>query len=74
MRPIAGASSAAVATKAPATPATWYRAKVRARRFANGVWWGLLTWVALITLASFRIQPHLKESFAAHPIAVSPAR
>jgi cytochrome d ubiquinol oxidase subunit II len=39
----------------------------RARRFARGVWWGLLTWVVLITLASFRIQPHLKESFAAHP-------
>jgi cytochrome d ubiquinol oxidase subunit II len=39
----------------------------RARRFANGVWWGLLAWVALITLASFRIQPHLKGSFAARP-------
>jgi cytochrome d ubiquinol oxidase subunit II len=39
----------------------------RARRFAKSVWWGLLAWVLLITLASFRIQPHLKERFAAHP-------
>jgi cytochrome d ubiquinol oxidase subunit II len=39
----------------------------RARRFAKAVWWGLLAWVVLITLASFRIQPHLKASFAAHP-------
>src|ERR1017187_6754355 len=41
--------------------------EVRARRFAKSVWWGLLILVVLITLASFRIQPHLKESFAAHP-------
>jgi len=39
----------------------------RARRFAHGVWWVLLPWVVLITFASFHIQPHLKESFAAHP-------
>jgi cytochrome d ubiquinol oxidase subunit II len=39
----------------------------RARRFAKGVWWGLLVWVILITLTSFRIQPHLKASFAARP-------
>ena len=39
----------------------------RARRFAKAVWWGLLVWVVLITLASFRVQPHLKERFAAHP-------
>jgi cytochrome d ubiquinol oxidase subunit II len=36
----------------------------RARRFAKSIWWGLLAWVVLITFASFRIQPHLKESFA----------
>src|SRR5450432_317210 len=41
--------------------------EVRARRFARGVWWGLLAWVVAITLASFRIQPHLKASFEAHP-------
>ena len=41
--------------------------EVRARRFAKSVWWGLLVLVVLITFASFRIQPHLKESFAAHP-------
>ncbi|HYW45580.1 MAG TPA: cytochrome d ubiquinol oxidase subunit II [Bryobacteraceae bacterium] len=41
--------------------------EARARRYAKGAWWGLLAWVVLITLASFRIQPHLKESFAARP-------
>jgi cytochrome d ubiquinol oxidase subunit II len=39
----------------------------RARRLAKRVWWGLVVWIVLITLASFRIQPHLKESFAARP-------
>ncbi len=38
-----------------------------ARRFVKGLWWVLLAWVLVITLASFRIQPHLKESFAARP-------
>jgi cytochrome d ubiquinol oxidase subunit II len=39
----------------------------RARRLARGVWWGLLAWVVLVTLASFRIQPHLQASFAERP-------
>jgi cytochrome d ubiquinol oxidase subunit II len=39
----------------------------RARRFARGAWWGLAAWVVPITLASFRIQPHLRLSFAARP-------
>jgi cytochrome d ubiquinol oxidase subunit II len=39
----------------------------RARRLARGVWWVLLPAVVTITLASFRIQSHLAESFAAHP-------
>jgi len=39
----------------------------RARRFAKGVWWAVVAWVVLITLASFHIQPHLKASYAAHP-------
>jgi cytochrome d ubiquinol oxidase subunit II len=39
----------------------------RARRFAKGAWWGLVAWVLLITAASFRIQPHLEDSFAAQP-------
>ena len=38
----------------------------RARRLAKGIWWALLAWIVLITLASFSVQPHLKESFAAH--------
>ena len=39
----------------------------RSRRFAKAVWWPLLVCVVLITLASFRIQPHLTVSFSAHP-------
>jgi cytochrome d ubiquinol oxidase subunit II len=39
----------------------------RARRLAGAVWWLLLLLVMAITLASFRLQPHLKESFAARP-------
>jgi cytochrome d ubiquinol oxidase subunit II len=39
----------------------------RARRFARGAWWGLAAWVVPITLASFRIQPQLRLSFAARP-------
>jgi cytochrome d ubiquinol oxidase subunit II len=39
----------------------------RARRLANSIWWVLLVWVVLITFASFRIQPHLRESFAERP-------
>ncbi|HZT28538.1 MAG TPA: cytochrome d ubiquinol oxidase subunit II [Bryobacteraceae bacterium] len=39
----------------------------RARRMARGTWWALLLVVILLTLASFRIQPHLRESFDAHP-------
>lgn len=41
--------------------------ETRARRFAKAVWWALLAWVVPITLASFHIQPHLKESFGARP-------
>jgi len=41
--------------------------EARACRLAQSVWWGLLAWVVPITFASFRIQPHLKQSFAAHP-------
>lgn len=39
----------------------------RAQRLATRVWWGVVPAVFLITLASFRIQPHLRESFAARP-------
>jgi cytochrome d ubiquinol oxidase subunit II len=41
--------------------------EARARRLATRVWWVLVAWVILITLASFHIQPHLKASFAARP-------
>ncbi|HEY2016597.1 MAG TPA: cytochrome d ubiquinol oxidase subunit II [Bryobacteraceae bacterium] len=41
--------------------------EVRARRLAKSVWWGLLASIFVITIASFRIQPHLKESFADRP-------
>jgi cytochrome d ubiquinol oxidase subunit II len=39
----------------------------RARRTAQQVWWVLAAWVVAITAASFRVQPHLQESFAARP-------
>jgi cytochrome d ubiquinol oxidase subunit II len=39
----------------------------RARLVAARLWWPLAAFVAGITLASFRIQPHLVESFAARP-------
>jgi len=41
--------------------------EARARQVAKTVWWGLLAWVALITIASFRIQPHLRQSFSVRP-------
>src|ERR1022692_4314372 len=34
----------------------------RAHRVAKNVWWLLAAWVVLITVSSFRIQPHLQES------------
>jgi cytochrome bd ubiquinol oxidase subunit II len=43
--------------------------ELRARALAARVWWGVLGSVILITLVSFRIQPHLQESFAARPWA-----
>ncbi len=40
---------------------------VRSRRVAGRAWWALLASVIVITLVSFRIQAHLKESFAGRP-------
>src|SRR5579872_3435934 len=39
----------------------------RARLLANRLWPVLLALIAVITLASFRIQPHLRESFQLRP-------
>jgi len=39
----------------------------RARRLVRLLWWGLVTVTAAVTLASFSVQPHLKESFGARP-------
>ena len=39
----------------------------RSRGVARAAWWGLLASTVLITWCSFRIQPHLSESFGAHP-------
>jgi cytochrome d ubiquinol oxidase subunit II len=39
----------------------------RSRRLVNAAWWALLPAVVLITLSSFRLQPHLRYSFAARP-------
>ena len=39
----------------------------RAGRLAKTVWWLLAFWVIPITIASFRIQPHLQQSFQTRP-------
>ena len=39
----------------------------RARMLAKRLWWGLGAAVAVITLASFHVQPHLKASYAERP-------
>ena len=39
----------------------------RARGLARRVWWGLAAAGGGITLCSFRVQPHLRQSFAARP-------
>jgi|SRR5579871_426951 len=41
--------------------------ETRARRAAARLWWGVLVMVVAITIVSFRVQPHLGESFAARP-------
>jgi cytochrome d ubiquinol oxidase subunit II len=43
------------------------RVEERARRLVRLLWWGLVTVTAAVTLASFSVQPHLKESFGARP-------
>jgi len=39
----------------------------RCQDLARRLWWALGALTAAVTLASFSIQPHLAESFAAHP-------
>jgi cytochrome bd ubiquinol oxidase subunit II len=39
----------------------------RSRTVARRAWWGLVASVAVITLASFHVQPHLQESFSQRP-------
>jgi len=41
--------------------------EVRARAIANRLWWAVLAAVLVITIVSFRVQPHLGESFGARP-------
>jgi cytochrome d ubiquinol oxidase subunit II len=41
--------------------------QTRARSLGAKTWWAVLVFTALITLISFRIQPHLSEQFSAHP-------
>jgi cytochrome d ubiquinol oxidase subunit II len=41
--------------------------EVRARQSAARLWWGVVVALILITIASFRIQPHLAESFRDRP-------
>ncbi|HWB86455.1 MAG TPA: cytochrome d ubiquinol oxidase subunit II [Bryobacteraceae bacterium] len=41
--------------------------EMRAARLAARLWWAVLAAAAVVTLVSFRVQPHLRQSFAAHP-------
>jgi cytochrome d ubiquinol oxidase subunit II len=41
--------------------------EMRARALASRAWWGVLEGVIAITLASFRLQTHLGDSFSARP-------
>ncbi len=53
--------------------ALWVRLKTdsesqrRSERLARGVWWVVAPLTAIVTIASFRIQPHLAESFRERP-------
>ncbi len=64
--------TAALATLA-AHGALWVAMKTRgdvarrARGLARKLWWLVAAFTAAITLASFRVQPHLEESFEAQP-------
>jgi cytochrome d ubiquinol oxidase subunit II len=40
----------------------------RARSMVGPLWWGVVLLAVLITLLSFRVQPHIAENFAAHPL------
>lgn len=41
--------------------------EARARRIADRTWWLLVPFTVLLTIASFRIQPHLADSFRERP-------
>ena len=40
----------------------------RAKRCSRLAWWGVIVFTALITILSFRVQPHLAQSFAGYPL------
>ena len=54
-----------VAMKVPATVSE------RARNLAGRLWWAVLGLVVVVTVASFHLQPHLRESFAARPWGIA---
>jgi cytochrome d ubiquinol oxidase subunit II len=66
---VAGAALAALALHGAAWVALRTEGDLEAhtRRLAGRVWWIVLAAVVAITLVSFRIQPHLKQSFAERP-------
>jgi cytochrome d ubiquinol oxidase subunit II len=39
----------------------------RARRVARAAWWGTLALTVAVTIATFRVQPHVPARLAAHP-------
>lgn len=40
----------------------------RARRIAKWGWWGVLIMTAVVTLITFRVQPHVLENLTGHPL------
>jgi len=40
----------------------------RAGELAGQAWWGVLVFTALVTAVTFRVQPQVKENFAAWPV------
>ncbi len=39
----------------------------RSRQAARVIWWGVAAFTAIVTLLTYRVQPHVGESLSAHP-------
>ena len=67
--PIALSSALAIAMHGALWIAYKTAGEVRSRAggMVGRLWWGVVLLTILITLLSFRVQPHIAENFAAHP-------